>query len=796
MARWLRTSATLAAVVSLLLSGAAGTAAPDPGRHAVASRGVPLNFGFVTEWGSPGAADGDFNALMGVAAGGGDVLTVESGGQRAQRFTSGGSFLLKWGNPTPGGSDAVGRFNGPQGIATGPDGAVYVADTRNDRVQRFNGEGVVEDVLGAGLLSSPTDLAVDEGGNVYVADFGNSRVAMFDADGELLRTWGSNGTGDGQFRWISGVAVDDDGSVYTVESEGHRVQRFTSTGTFLRAWGSEGEADGQFLAPEGIAVGAGGEVWVVDRERRDLQAFGNDGEHLATFGVAGTGPGELTAPVAVTADSSGYLYVADNDQEKVVKIGDRGSTVTDTDGDALIDRWEITGLDVDDDGVVDVNLPRLGASPEHKDVFVEIDHMYGHAITNTAVSLVVDAFERAPVDNPDGSTGIRLHVDNGATAQMGPTGGVTWGDLSDADQLMHRNVLGGWTIGGYDWSAFDTYKDSHFDPARLRVFHYVISGHRYASSSWTSSGISRGIVGADLIVSLQPFCAPLDCSGTDAQQAGTLMHELGHNLGLHHGGDDDTNHKPTYLSVMNYSFQMSGLVVDGEQGTFDYSRFPVAGTPGATDTVPPLDEEALIDSDGIGAVGPLVSRYSTLVWQEYGACGGWATRPVAGEIDWRCDGTIDDDVRSQDVNHDAYKGTLAPYDDWPHLAFDGGAIGDPLGDAPAPPPVTTARIEPDRATLMDTATVAAGDVRRPRVNLSGKSGPRPVRVTLEARDNEGLARVVLTVDGRTRTFTVDGAGDFTRRVKLRTRGPYVLRALAIDLAGNRADVVRLRIRVT
>ena len=59
-------------------------------------------------------------------------------------------------------------------------------------------------------------------------------------------------------------------------------------------------------------------------------------------------------------------------------------------------------------------------------------------------------------------------------------------------------------------------------------------------------------------------------------QAGTFMHELGHNLGLRHGGTDESNYKPNYLSVMNYAFQFYGLIKNNSQGNFDYSRFKLA----------------------------------------------------------------------------------------------------------------------------------------------------------------------------------------------------------------------------
>ena len=54
------------------------------------------------------------------------------------------------------------------------------------------------------------------------------------------------------------------------------------------------------------------------------------------------------------------------------------------------------------------------------------------------------------------------------------------------------------------------------------------------------------------------------------------MHELGHLLGLQHGGADATNFKPNYLSVMNYDFQKQGLRIGGQDGHFDYSGLKLA----------------------------------------------------------------------------------------------------------------------------------------------------------------------------------------------------------------------------
>src|SRR5438128_225063 len=79
-------------------------------------------------------------------------------------------------------------------------------------------------------------------------------------------------------------------------------------------------------------------------------------------------------------------------------------------------------------------------------------------------------------------------------------------------------------------------------------------------------------------------------------QSSTLMHELGHNLGLHHGGDEDTNYKPNYLSIMNYMYQLEGLpeigMHEGDRYFYTYGEYLKACMPG-----PPAISRAALNTN-------------------------------------------------------------------------------------------------------------------------------------------------------------------------------------------------------
>ena len=300
-----------------------------------------------------------------------------------------------------------------------------------------------------------------------------------------------------------------------------------------------------------------------------------------------------------------------------------------------------------------------------------------HKLQAAALASVTQAFANAPVNNPDGTTGIRLHVDCGADCIMNPVTSQTWGALSRANAIPEQATLGAAPGGNYDWTAFDGLKTPNFLPTgRQQVFHYLVMGHDLGGLDGTS-GISRGIGASDFMVSLGSWN---NKTGTVAQQAGTLMHELGHNLNLQHGGTDGVNYKPDYLSVMNYLFQMTGLVVNGAQGTLDYSRF----------ALPSLNEAALNETVGLNG-GAAAATYGTSFFCQ-GAAASTLVLNGNNAIDWNCNGNATEANVATDINEDGTKTTLTSFNDWPNLVYNGGGVGG-LGLTLNPPQQTSATPE-------------------------------------------------------------------------------------------------------
>src|SRR6267378_1143280 len=172
-----------------------------------------------------------------------------------------------------------------------------------------------------GVFSHARGVAVDGSGNVYVVDQMNNRIQKFAPDSTFLTTWGSQGTGDGQFNLPQNVAVDDSGNVYVADTSNHRIQKFAGDGTFLTKWGSQGSGDGQFIRPEGVAVDGTGNVYVADPGSGRIQKFAPD----STFQTAWPAPLGALVLVGIAVDGSGDVYITDQNNNLIDKFTSDGT---------------------------------------------------------------------------------------------------------------------------------------------------------------------------------------------------------------------------------------------------------------------------------------------------------------------------------------------------------------------------------------------------------------------------------------------------------------------------------------
>ncbi|MGH2559213.1 MAG: hypothetical protein ACRDJH_09120 [Thermomicrobiales bacterium] len=279
----------------------------------------------------PGSGRGQFNQPRGIAvAADGTVYVVDMGNARLERFGPTGEFVGVWGAETGGPTFTKTQSGlGPTGIAVGPDGLIYVADTWGHRivvldqagtmVREFGSFGDTADATTAdvqpGLFFGPRAVAV-AAEEIFVVDTGNERVQVFGMDGTFRRAWGGFGSAPEQFVEPVGIALGADGRVYVADSGNGRISAFSTTGTPLQQWAVEVWAGRQFFEPY-LVFGPDGNLYATSSQTGSVEVFTPDGALLLSVQQVS---GELMeAPIGVAVAPDGSILVADGNRSAVFR---------------------------------------------------------------------------------------------------------------------------------------------------------------------------------------------------------------------------------------------------------------------------------------------------------------------------------------------------------------------------------------------------------------------------------------------------------------------------------------------
>ena len=164
----------------------------------------------------------------------------------------------------------------------------------------------------------PLGIAVKENGEIVVVERGNHCVSIFAPNGTKIRTFGTKGSGQGQFDHPDGVTIDSAGNILVVDHWKHRVQKFTAEGKFLKSVGRQGRGRLGFYFPTGIGINhINKKVYVCDCHNHRLQILNEDLTFSSSFGGSGKGDGQFKLPRDVTFDSTGILFVTDSGNHRI-----------------------------------------------------------------------------------------------------------------------------------------------------------------------------------------------------------------------------------------------------------------------------------------------------------------------------------------------------------------------------------------------------------------------------------------------------------------------------------------------
>jgi len=306
-----------------------------------------LSGSFIGKFGSYGTQLGQFNQPRGVAinlhitpddikGSTGSVFITDTFNHRVQVFNLDTlDFMWAFGSQ---GSGEV-QFNQPDGIAVTPitirgsTGSVFITDTFNHRIEVLSLDGKFlrefgTEGSGEGKLNKPSDIAIapytittkGSTGSVFITDTFNHRIQSFTFEGDFLDSFGSKGSGEGQFNEPKGIAIDLLGNIYVADSGNNRIQVFDRDGNFIIAFGELGSGEGQFDDPEDVSLDADGTLYVVDTGNHRIQTFEPTQPVLRGFDITLGGDPSAGLPVKVN----------------VVAKNQSGGTVTEFNGEVTL----------------------------------------------------------------------------------------------------------------------------------------------------------------------------------------------------------------------------------------------------------------------------------------------------------------------------------------------------------------------------------------------------------------------------------------------------------------------------
>jgi NHL repeat len=237
---------------------------------------------------------------------------------------------------------------------------LWVVDKGTNSVMKFNPAGYVLMNLGRrlegydsweqtrarpadkravdGLYDGPTDVAWDPEDNIYVSDgYVDSRIAKLSKNGDWIKTWGSYGNQNGQFRNPHNMQIDKQGNVYVADRGNGRIQIFDTEGNFKRViWLNAGYDKKHHptlanlnpnppnaSAPWALCITTSGPtqyLFAIDQEPGRLYKMTLDGKILGMLGESGRGPGQFNWPHGLACPSEDVVFVADMNNWRIQKI--------------------------------------------------------------------------------------------------------------------------------------------------------------------------------------------------------------------------------------------------------------------------------------------------------------------------------------------------------------------------------------------------------------------------------------------------------------------------------------------
>ena len=223
--------------------------------------------------------------------------------------------------------DAPGQFRAPRAISLGAKGALYVADTGNNRLQKFSANGELLEMTGGfgwgeDQMNRPVDLAAENGLDLFVADYENRRLLRYDSDLHWIEAYSYPGEEDAKLAlgFPAGLATSIHGDLFAADAENLRILKINALREALFSFGDYAEGEGGLDEPQKIAIDSSDRLYVCDPRRGAVLRYDYYGNFLGEVGHS-----LLKEPAGLCVDRKGHLFIADSGLDQVLVFSLEGA---------------------------------------------------------------------------------------------------------------------------------------------------------------------------------------------------------------------------------------------------------------------------------------------------------------------------------------------------------------------------------------------------------------------------------------------------------------------------------------